>query len=112
MHAPAKARSDATGMIAQSMPMAAMFMRNKLLSWASLFIAIQSVLNEPANKAETPDEGSQQPPMLRILFAVIAIFTCYIDLVFPNSSPATNSAKLADIASKSASSVISSATGK
>ncbi|ODV81833.1 uncharacterized protein CANTADRAFT_87794 [Suhomyces tanzawaensis NRRL Y-17324] len=84
-HVAAKKRSEASGMIAQSLPMAAMFMRNKLLSWSAFFLAVQSYLNEPINAPS--DDSVQQPPLLRIVFAVISMLTCYMDIVFPNSSP-------------------------
>lgn len=99
-------------MIAQSLPMAAMFMKNKLLSWTSLFLAIQSFLNEPIHKQENKDKDSQQqPPILRVVFALIALGTCYIDLIFPNTGRATKAGNLAKSASETVSSVISSATG-
>lgn len=97
-------------MIAQSLPMAAMFMKNKLLSWTSLFLAVQSFLNEPIHKQEDKD-SQQQPPILRVVFALIALGTCYIDLIFPNTGRATKAGNLAKSASETVSSVISSATG-
>lgn len=109
-HVPAKARSEATGMVAQSLPMAAMFMKNKLLSWTSLFLAIQSYLNDPINKQDDP-ESTQQPPLLKIVFALIAVCTCYIDLIFPKTNPAAKAGNLAQTVSATVSSVISSATG-
>lgn len=84
-HIPAKPRSEASAMISQSLPMAAMFMRNKMLSWASFFLAVQSFLNEPANK---PEGSDQQPPILRVLFSMVSLGTCYMDLIFPSSNPA------------------------
>lgn len=63
--------------------MAAMFMRNKLLSWSAVFLAIQSYLNEPAHKQEEKKDSANQPPLLRILFAIISLFTCYMDVFFP-----------------------------
>ena len=89
-HIPARARNDATGFMAQTLPMAAMFMRNKMLSWTALFLLIQSYLNEPIHKLEVEEQLSSsalQPPLLRIVFALIAVFTCYIELVFPKASP-------------------------
>lgn len=83
-------------MIAQSLPMAAMFMRNKLLSWASLFLAIQSYLNEPIN-GEKPADA--QPPFLRIVFAIVSLFTCYLDLFFPNTGSAPKLSLLSNVAS-------------
>lgn len=95
-HIPAKARSEAAGMISQTLPMAAMFLRNKMLSWCAFFLAIQSYLNEPINKVEENDSAGSQPPLLRVLFAFISLITCYLELIFPNQNPA------AAIASKAA----------
>lgn len=66
--------------------MAAMFMRNKLLSWASLFLALQSYLTEPINKPPTDKDAGSQPPLLRIFFALISLITCYMEFYFPGSS--------------------------
>ncbi|CAI5760551.1 unnamed protein product [Candida verbasci] len=89
-HIPAKVRKDAGGnVIAQSLPMAAMFMRNKMLSWAALFLSVQSYLQEPINKPEVAnDDSASQPAILRVLFAFISVLTCYMDIVFPSSNPA------------------------
>lgn len=83
-------------MVAQSLPMAAMFMRNKLLSWAALFLAIQSYLNEPINAERAADA---QPPFLRILFAFVSLGTCYLDLFFPSTSPAAKLSLMSKAAS-------------
>lgn len=83
-------------MIAQSLPMAAMFMRNKLLSWSALFLAIQSYLNDPINAERDADA---QPPFLRIVFAIVSLFTCYIDLFFPNTTPAAKRSAVEQVAS-------------
>lgn len=69
-------------MIAQALPMAAMFMRNKLLSWSAFFLAVQTYLNQPLN-APAEESSSVQPPLLRILFSLIALGTCYLDVFFP-----------------------------
>ncbi|KGU22567.1 hypothetical protein MGS_04622 [Candida albicans P78042] len=85
-HVPVKPRKDSTGVIAQSLPMAAMFMRNKVLSWSALFLTVQSYLNEPINKPDA-DDGSQ-PPFVKIVFALVSVLTCYMDVFFPNTNPA------------------------
>ncbi|KAK6458265.1 uncharacterized protein RJT20DRAFT_30110 [Scheffersomyces xylosifermentans] len=108
-HSPSKPRGEASSMIAQSLPMAAMFMRNKMLSWSALFLAIQSYLNEPINKpVEKDDSGTPaQPPLLRVVFAFIALVTCYIDIIFPGSSPAAN--RVVKEATESVTSAVTSA---
>ncbi|KAG5419727.1 hypothetical protein I9W82_001607 [Candida metapsilosis] len=110
VHVPAKARKDAGNVLSQSLPMAAMFMRNKMLSWASVFLSIQSYLNEPINKPADEDQG-QQTPALRIAFAVISLITCYMDIVFPSTNPAVKRAAkvVSDTATAAAT---AAATGK
>ncbi|KAM9905184.1 hypothetical protein OXX79_002310 [Metschnikowia pulcherrima] len=106
-HQPAKPRSEASSMISQTLPMAAMFMRNKLLSWSSVFLALQSYLTEPANKPAGSDSGSQ-PPLLRLAFAALSLATCYLEYFLPSTSPTLKRAALA--ASSTASSVVAEAT--
>lgn len=68
------------------MPMAAMFLRNKAIAWSSFFLAIQAYLNEPKNKPlVSSDTTAQQPAFFQIIFAVIALGTCYIDILFPTA---------------------------
>ncbi|KAI5963020.1 uncharacterized protein KGF55_002812 [Candida pseudojiufengensis] len=101
-HVPAKARKDAGNIISQSLPMAAMFMKNKMLSWAALFLSIQSYLNEPINKEA---EDGAQPPILKIVFALVAVLTCYIDVIFPQTNPTIK--KAAQVATET---IVSTAT--
>lgn len=94
-HVPAKPRSEAaSGMVSQTLPMAAMFMRNKVLSWSAVFLALQSYLSEPVNKPETADSAAQ-PPLLRVVFAAISLATCYLEFFFPGTSPALKRAAAA-----------------
>ncbi|EGW30355.1 uncharacterized protein SPAPADRAFT_143493 [Spathaspora passalidarum NRRL Y-27907] len=86
-HVPAKPRNDnATSVVAQSLPMAAMFMRNKILSWSSVFIAVQAWLNEPINAPKSDNDNPQQPALLKITFAIVALLTCYMDVFFPGTN--------------------------
>lgn len=89
-------------MISQTMPMAAMFMRNKMLSWSSFFLAIQSYLNEPTNRAEPAD----QPPILKVIMGLVALLICYVEIIFPVGSPLSQKAELA----KSATTAVAAAT--
>lgn len=77
----------------QNLPMAAMFLRNKPLSWACMFIAIQSYLNEPAFKQE---QDESQPAIFRIIFALIAVATSYMDIIFPSAGPSKAAAVVKD----------------
>lgn len=94
-------------MMSQSLPMAAMFMRNKLMSWASVFLAIQTYLSEPLNKPPSASDSSSQPPLLRLAFAFISLATCYIEFFFPSTN-----AGLARKAAAEAGKTISSAAAE
>lgn len=87
-HFPAKPRAEAGSMISQTLPMAAMFMRNKIMSWSALFLAIQSYLSEPINKPQDDSQAGSQPPLLRVVFALVSLLTCYLDIFFPSTNPA------------------------
>lgn len=83
VHHPAKPRGEALAVIAQSLPMAAMFMRNRMLSWTAVLLAVQAWLNEPRHKVESND-SKQQPAILRVTFAIMSLLMCYAELVFPS----------------------------
>ncbi|KAG7193879.1 uncharacterized protein KQ657_005077 [Scheffersomyces spartinae] len=109
-HVPIKTKPEASAMIAQTLPMAAMFMRNKLLSWSSLFLAVQAYLNEPVYKVKS-ESSADQPPLLRIVFALVSLATCYIDLIIPSTSAtAKKASNLASMVSETVSTIASSAT--
>lgn len=108
LHVPAKPRSEASStMMSQTLPMAAMFMRNKLMSWSAVFLAIQTYLSEPINKAPSSDSASQ-PPLLRILFALISLATCYMEFVIPATNPSVKRAAQAAAAASTAAAETSS----
>ncbi|PVH21770.1 hypothetical protein CXQ85_000761 [Candidozyma haemuli] len=108
-HVPAKARNDAGSMISQTLPMAAMFMRNKLMSWCAVFLALQAYLTEPINKPEDDAQAGSQPPLLRFVFALVSLSTCYLDLFFPSTNPAIKKSALSK-ATETVSSIVSEAT--
>lgn len=75
-------------MLNQSMPLAAMFLRNKLLAWFAVLQAVHYLLNtdkeQAARDAAAKDPtGLDQSPMTRMAVAVISVFICYIDFIFP-----------------------------
>ena len=80
VHVPVKPKNSASNFVSQNLPMAAMFLKNKALSWACLFIAVQTYLNEPYIKDPSDDSSSG---IFKILFASVALGTSYLDLVFP-----------------------------
>lgn len=80
VHVPVKPKNSASNFVSQNLPMAAMFLKNKALSWACLFIAVQTYLNEPYIK-DPSDESSSG--IFKIIFALVALGTSYLDLIFP-----------------------------
>ncbi|CAN6596259.1 hypothetical protein TRVA0_001S02498 [Trichomonascus vanleenenianus] len=83
--------SEPSSMFSSTLPLAAMFMRNKLLAWAAVFTAIQSFLNEPINKKA----GDSQPAWITLMTALIGLLTCYMDFVMPNMRPTVRAPKTA-----------------
>jgi hypothetical protein len=80
IHVPPPADTSANNFVSQSMPMAAMMMRNKLLSWFSIFNAVFSALG--SSHGAVAVEGAMAPP-LQLLMAVVGAAVCYVDLIFP-----------------------------
>ncbi|KAG5367913.1 hypothetical protein CJU90_0094 [Yarrowia sp. C11] len=114
-------QNDAQSFITTSLPMAAMFLRNKLMSWTALFTAITAYMNEPLIKP-TQSDGASQPAWLSVLVSLVGLFTCYMDLAFPSqgrklaaqhaaSATASSASSTASAASATVASVASKATG-
>lgn len=85
-----------------------MFMRNKLMSWSALFLAVQSYLSEPINKPDSSTDSVSQPPLLRVVFSIISLLTCYVEIFFPATSPSLK--KAAALAAETVSSAAAEAT--
>jgi len=112
-HLPAKPRNDSSSsMMSQTLPMAAMFMRNKIMSWSSVFLALQTYLSEPINKPATSSDTASQPPLLRLAFALISLLTCYVEFFFPSTSPTLKRAAIqaAESVTSAAAEAVSTAT--
>ncbi|KAI0461067.1 hypothetical protein LJB42_001397 [Komagataella kurtzmanii] len=75
-------RNTAANVVGSTLPMAAMFLRNKVVSWSALFIALQAYLNEPRFKPQNKD-GPSQPGLMTVGFALLAVLTSYTDVLFP-----------------------------
>lgn len=111
---PASDPTAATNVVSQSMPMAAMMMKNKLLSWFTIFSAVGAVLAS-SHGAKTP-EGSQSP-FLQLLMAVVGAGVCYLDLLYPSfggimPKPASQAAKTAtEVVAATATAVAEAAAG-
>lgn len=71
------------------MPMAAMMMRNKMLSWFAVCSATISILGSSHGAKQA--EGAQSP-FLQLLMAAVGVVVCYIDIVFPTFAGVNKSA--------------------
>ncbi|KAK9455985.1 hypothetical protein V1511DRAFT_496221 [Dipodascopsis uninucleata] len=78
---PAKAQDDIQAFMSQAVtstvPMVAMFLRNKIIAWSALLIAIQSWLNE----SEASAAENSTPGWLRVVMSLAGMMVCYMDLI-------------------------------
>ncbi|KAI9835964.1 MAG: hypothetical protein M1838_005180 [Thelocarpon superellum] len=74
-----ESEGDIASTLSSTLPMAAMFTRNKLIGWTSVVLAVQGWL------AETPDQAkkSSQPAIFSIGMAVMALAVSYVQLFLP-----------------------------
>ncbi|RPA84739.1 hypothetical protein BJ508DRAFT_412490 [Ascobolus immersus RN42] len=83
---PKEEDSDAIGTIASTMPMVAMFTRNKIVGWTSVMFALQLWLNEtPAGIA-----AGKQPAYFTVGMSIMSLLMCYMNVFFP--APVANPA--------------------
>ena len=75
---------DIGGTIGSTLPMAAMFTRNKFVGWASVIFAVQSWLGE---SSETRKKSSQ-PAIFSILMSVMSLFVTYLPMFIPTTPKA------------------------
>ncbi|KAK9469374.1 hypothetical protein V1512DRAFT_256098 [Lipomyces arxii] len=73
-----KSKEEITGIIGTVLPMAAMFLRNRIIAWGALLVAIQSYLNE----TEAQARESSQPAYLKVMMSFAGLLVCYLDLFF------------------------------
>ncbi|KAM3071509.1 hypothetical protein ACMFMG_009391 [Clarireedia jacksonii] len=74
---------DFSSTLGSTLPMAAMFTRNKLIGWASVVFAIQNWLGESSEAKKT----SSQPAYLSVGMSVMALLITYLPMFLP--PPAT-----------------------
>ncbi|CAL9735250.1 hypothetical protein MOSE0_H01530 [Monosporozyma servazzii] len=80
-----------SSIVNQSMPMAAMFLRNKFIAWFSLLQSIHSLLNTSTeqlnnNKTNNSNNVLDQSPLLKICFCIVGLVVSYLNLIFPQQS--------------------------
>ncbi|TGO16464.1 hypothetical protein BTUL_0028g00660 [Botrytis tulipae] len=71
--------SDFGGTLGSTLPMAAMFTRNKLIGWASVLFAIQNWLGESPEARKT----SSQPAYFSVGMSLMALVITYLPMFLP-----------------------------
>ncbi|EGP82666.1 unnamed protein product [Zymoseptoria tritici ST99CH_1A5] len=81
-----KDATDFNSTMTSTLPMAAMFTRNKLLGWTSMLFAIQSWLQETPASRET----ASQPAYFGVGMAVLSLAVGYMQLFMPPPNAPAN----------------------
>ncbi|CAG58393.1 uncharacterized protein GVI51_D01441 [Nakaseomyces glabratus] len=92
-----------SGIVNQTMPMAAIFLKNKFIAWFSLIQSVHSYLNTDEetlekNKSKTGNSALDQPPLVKVAMSLVGILVCYMNLVFPtpDAPPPSSEKKILD----------------
>ncbi|KAK9470203.1 uncharacterized protein V1510DRAFT_370725 [Dipodascopsis tothii] len=86
---PIRRQQSSAGIITSTLPMVAMFLRNKIIAWAAVLIAVQHYLNEPPSDAPglySPDGEDSSGGLMKVLMSIAGLLVSYMDLVFPQQS--------------------------
>ncbi|KAJ5335264.1 hypothetical protein N7541_005089 [Penicillium brevicompactum] len=82
---PPKSSSDAdiSSTMSSTMPMAAMFTRNRMIGWVSFVFSLQSWLGE------SPDQkkNASTPAYMSVLMSLMALIVTYFPLFLPPQAP-------------------------
>ncbi|KAE8440773.1 hypothetical protein EG329_006590 [Mollisiaceae sp. DMI_Dod_QoI] len=71
--------SDISGTLGSTLPMAAMFTRNKFIGWASVVFAIQNWLGESEDAKKT----ASQPAYFSVGMSIMALVVTYLPMFLP-----------------------------
>jgi len=75
-----KKETDYASTMSSTMPMAAMFTRNKMIGWTAMVFAVQSWLSETSEQKKNPD---RTPAYLGVGMSLMAVAMCYLPLFMP-----------------------------
>ncbi|KAF2723602.1 hypothetical protein K431DRAFT_301509 [Polychaeton citri CBS 116435] len=79
-----KNEGDMQATMASTLPMAAIFTRNKMIGWAAVIISVQTWLSEgPAQKAT-----QSTPGYFSVGMALLSLSVTYVPLFMPPTGPA------------------------
>ncbi|KAJ0422108.1 hypothetical protein BJY00DRAFT_280916 [Aspergillus carlsbadensis] len=78
---PPKDKNDAdmTGAMSSTMPMAAMFTRNRMIGWVAFVFSLQSWLGETAEQKKT----ATTPAYMSVLMSLMALAVTYLPIFLP-----------------------------
>ncbi|KFH46586.1 hypothetical protein ACRE_026090 [Hapsidospora chrysogenum ATCC 11550] len=71
--------ADMSSSLSSTLPMAAMFMRNKMIGWAALIISIQNWLGE----SEQAKKNAAMPGYLSAGMSFMALVSTYLPMFLP-----------------------------
>ena len=116
------------GLVQQSMPMAAIFLRNKFIAWFAVIQNFHYVLNtdydelklSSTTKSSDPLSIMDQSPMIRFFMSIAGLVACYLDMVFPqkplppkdSSSTTTTGTATATVSAAEHESAVSTSTAE
>ncbi|KAK1141638.1 hypothetical protein N8T08_008902 [Aspergillus melleus] len=87
---PPKSKDDAdmTGAMSSTLPMAAMFTRNRMIGWVSFVFSLQSWLGE------TPEQkrNASTPSYMSVLMSLMALVVTYFPIFMPSPAARSNTA--------------------
>ena len=116
------------GLVQQSMPMAAIFLRNRFIAWFAVIQNFHYVLNtdydelklSSTTKSSDPLSIMDQSPMIRFFMSIAGLVACYLDMVFPqkplppkdSSSTTTTGTATATVSAAEHESAVSTSTAE
>ncbi|AMD18757.1 HBL145Cp [Eremothecium sinecaudum] len=80
--APLFAKGAAQGMLNQSMPMVAMFLKNKFLAWFALLSTWHNFLIYSGSSGPEYGDGDVHP-LFKVGMAFVSLIVCYMNIAFP-----------------------------
>ncbi|KAF8436167.1 hypothetical protein BGX38DRAFT_97580 [Terfezia claveryi] len=85
-YVPSEPKAEETSTISNTLPMAALFTRNKMIAWSALVFAIQAWLNE----TPTQVASGKQPAYFSIAMGAMSVVVTYLPMFMaPRESTGT-----------------------
>ncbi|RAO73145.1 uncharacterized protein BHQ10_009157 [Talaromyces amestolkiae] len=75
----AKSDTDISGAMSTTLPMAAMFTRNRMIGWVAVIISIQSWLSESPEQSK----NAATPSYMSVFMSLMSLAVTYMPLFFP-----------------------------